>query len=131
MLYYYLAESLSELDMLTDLTKQLEISNAPLTELMNEQFLKEEIRRIKARASMDILIFGSHAGIYFSKNMTEINRLILRIFELLNDLPDHCLMNEKERYRYRYGMVLKEELSDLSVFFYELRKTHEDPEAEH
>jgi hypothetical protein len=129
MLYYYLAESLSELDMLTYLTKKLEVSNVPVIEFMNQKFLKDEVRRIKARASIDILIFGMHSGIYFSKNISEINRLILRLLELLNTLPDYSLMDEKEKFVYTYGMILKNELSDLSAFFSELRKSIEDDDA--
>jgi hypothetical protein len=126
MLYYYLAESLSELDMLTHLIKKLEVADAPIIELMSDTFLKHETRRIKERASLDILIFGSHADIYFSKNITEINRLILRLLELLNDLPEYHHMNEKERYLYTYGKALKEELFKLSEFFSDLRDTFAD-----
>lgn len=122
MLYYYLAESLSELSMLTYLVNKLEVTNTSLPELMNERFLPNEIDRIKTRASIDILIFGRQSGIYLNDNVTKINRLILQLHEMLFKLPEFSLMEEGERYQYEYGMYLKEELKDLSLFFYNLNK---------
>lgn len=122
--YYYLAECLSELDQLAYLIKKLEISGRPLPVLPDESFVKEEICRIQARASMDILIFGSHAEIYFRKNMTDINRMILKLLEMLCGLPQLFYMDDMQRYRHQYGMFLKEELYKLSFFFIQLKEAH-------
>jgi hypothetical protein len=123
MLYYYLAESLSELGMLTYLINKMEVIHVPLPQLTDERFIPDEIHRIKVRASIDILIFGVHSGIYLNNNITEINHLILRLLEILIKLPERALMNETERYQYKHGMYLKEELKMLSAFFYKLNET--------
>jgi hypothetical protein len=123
MLYHYLAESLSELGMLTSLIDKMEVINAPLPELTDVRSLPDEIRRIKKRASTDILIFGMYSGIYLNNNITKINYLILRLLEILIKLPECAIMNEKERYQYDHCIHIKEELKELSVFFYKLNET--------
>ncbi|SEB19408.1 hypothetical protein [Pedobacter hartonius] len=123
MLYYYLAESLNELGLLSFLIKKMGARDTPLTEFMDDRFLTAEMRRIRLRASMDILIFGVHSGIFLNHNVTKINHLILHVLEMLSRLPELYLMNENELYRFRHCIYLKEELSKLSDFFYKLNET--------
>ncbi|CAM4351234.1 hypothetical protein SAMN06265348_112203 [Pedobacter westerhofensis] len=121
MLYYDLAESLSELDMLTYLIKELQVIRTPMAELIDDTRIKNEIWRIKTRASMDILIFGQYTEIYFFKNVNEINMMILTLLEMLSKLPELSYMNDRERYLHKYGTMLRAELADLSAFFYRLK----------
>jgi len=123
MLYYYLAESLNELGLLSSLVNKMGAMDTPLNEFMDDSTLPTEMRRIRFRASMDILIFGIHSGIYLNHNVTQINHLILHVLEMLSRLPELALMNENEIRRFRYCLYLKEELSRLSDFFYRLNET--------
>ena len=128
MIYYDLADSLTELDILSNMITKLETGDIPVMQLMNDDFLINEIRRIKARASSDILIFGNHSDIYVNKNMREINRLILQLLDILKELPQLVLMDNSARYVYTYAIVLKSELAALYVFFADLKEGHEDPD---
>ncbi|MET1057721.1 MAG: hypothetical protein ABWY16_20565 [Pedobacter sp.] len=126
MLYNELAKSLTELDKLSHMIKKLETTGAPVWELLNGTFLKDEMCRIKARATVDILIFERYAHVYFDYNNSEIRRLIIRVNHLRIYLLGLCFMEEKEKDLYEICLFMTEELSELAVFFYNLHKDYSD-----
>ena len=123
MLYYNLAESLDELDLISDLVGKV-VVDKPVYELRESSFLYNEIRRIKVKADADILFFGPHSVIYLNYNLSKIYSLILQLLELGAELPEIRLMNDKERIQYHYCCELKEELRNLSHFFNQLKDLH-------
>lgn len=125
MLYYYLAESLFELDELTHFTEKLE-TGTPLMELTNGSSLGDEIRRIAARAAQDIYLFKKHLKTYFYLNLKTLNSLIIRVLEVIVKLPEMCFMTEHELFIYEYSLLFKDGLKELADFFIQLCWTHSE-----
>lgn len=125
MLYYYLAESLCELGLLKYLIERLESSNFLVIEYRNSAFIKREIERIKARAAVDMLIFGDHTTIFLFRYIQEINRLIIRLLDILDDLSEFFSWTERQMVQYNYATILKEGLTDLCNYFTELKKLYQ------
>lgn len=122
MLYNYLAESFHEMDTLTYLVSAIEVIEKPVKELKNDNFIPDEILRIKILASRDVLIFGAHADIYLRSNFKMVYGLMIRVLDILRHLPEFQLMNDRERYQYKYSMILRIALEDLAIFFQRLSK---------
>lgn len=122
MLYNYLAESFQELDTLTYLVNEIESIEKPLKELKNDDFIPDEILRIKILASRDVLIFGAHADIYLKSNFKLVYNLMIRVLDILRHLPELQLMDERERYQYKYSIILRIALENLAVFFQKLSR---------
>lgn len=122
MIYNYLAESFRELDTLTYLVSEIECIETPIKELKNDDFIPDEILRIKILASRDVLIFGTHADIYLRSNFKLVYDLMIRVLDILRLLPELQFMNERERYQYKYSIILRIALENLAVFFQRLGK---------
>lgn len=122
MLYNYLAESFLELDTLAYLVTAIESIEKPLKELKNDDFIPDEILRIKILASRDVLIFGAHADAFLKSNFKLVYNLMIRVLDILRGLPELHFMDERERYQYKYSIILRIALENLAVFFQKLGK---------
>lgn len=122
MLYNYLAESFQEMDTLTYLVSEIESIEKPIKELKNDDFIPDEILRIKILASRDVLIFGAHADTYLKSNFKLVYNLMIRVLDILRHLPELQFMNERERYQYKYSTILRIALENLAVFFQKLSR---------
>ncbi|HEY0175360.1 MAG TPA: hypothetical protein VGC08_03215 [Pedobacter sp.] len=120
MLYYYLAESFSELDQLVYLVREIEDTESPLHEPDDNNFLLAEVQRIKSVAVRDILVFHEHWREYLRTQLILIYDLWIRVMEIMISLPEQVIMGEQERYKYKYCLALREELEKLEAFFLQL-----------
>lgn len=120
--YFNLAQSFTELDQLIELVSKIETTNVPLPELDDEYFLWSELERIKAAASIDILIFGTHSSEYLRTQLICIYEMITTILELLRQMPEMTYMNTQEIYINKHCLATEEKLKDLADFFESLHK---------
>jgi len=118
--YLYLAESLCELDHLTQLVHELEINHSSDFRLMDDYFLYSEINRIRKQAIRDILIFGDHHTEYLRNNMMKIYGLLIRVNQLIKSFPEISMMSGEEVETYLFCSRLKGEIENLALFFTDL-----------
>lgn len=114
---YEFLDSVCELYMLAYLTPKVVFTPLRLPELIDESILKDEILRIKNRAAIDIRLFDAEPQVYLFRNLIQINDMIITLMEILVRLPKLSYMTEPDRYQYKYGTLLRDELGDLSEFF--------------
>ena len=117
MLYYYLAESLSELDNLASLVQQLAQTEKPEKKFREKDYLDLEISRIKHAAQRDILLFNHHQRDYIRLQLCKIYDLIIMVHETLKHSPAVVLRADYNYYRAAFGTQLIEGLTELGNFY--------------
>jgi len=117
MLYYYLAESLSELDHLASMVQQWAQTEKPAKKFTEKHYLELEISRIKDAAQRDILLFNDHQRDYIRLQLCKIYELIIRVHETLKHSPAVVLRDDYNYYRSAFGSQLIEGLTELENFY--------------
>lgn len=115
--YIYFAESYYELTPLDTLVQRLETTEGPLNELKNKNYLPDEFSRIKNSAIRDIPIFGIHADKYINLHRRMVFKLILRMIDILKDLPESLFSSKKEEYLRQHCTEMNENLQLLNIFY--------------
>lgn len=115
MIYYKLAQSFNEMDLLAKLIVQLERGLMPIEVLETTGFLSMEIARIKRQTDRDILIFATSTKVYLHAQLIKIYELISRILDVLRQLPD-LLLTDQQRYTHLHCSAMREVLRDLAAF---------------
>ena len=115
--YIYFAESYYELTPLDTLAQRLETTECPLKELKDKNYLPDEFNRIKRSAIRDIPIFGIHADKYINLHRRMVFKLMLRMFDILKDLPESLFLNKKEEYLRQHCTEMNEGLHSLNIFY--------------
>ena len=117
MLYYYLAESLSELDRLASMVQQWAQAEKPVKKFTEKHYLELEISRIKDAAQRDILLFDDHQRDYIRLQLCKIYDLIIRVHETLKHSPAVVLRGDYNYCRSAFGSQLIEGLTELGDFY--------------
>lgn len=115
--YRFLAEEFSELERFVSLVDGMKTMDSRIDELADDYFLSAEVERIKTCSTTHVLLFGTHADVYFRRQIIKIDDMIINLLEMIFHLPEFFLMTSSERYKYDQCMRIKEELYKLTSFY--------------
>lgn len=118
--YYYLATSLNEFGNIATLVEKLELVGYPLLEFKNKDYVRLEIDKIKRSAARDVLFFGKHYRHYVRIQLCCVYDMIIRLHEILKNLPEVVLRAALTQEQYDYCAFLLAELLQLEVFYNQL-----------
>lgn len=121
MLYYQLAESFDELEMISAIVEKVSELNVSKTFISNHSAICRELNRIKRCATADIKIFGLNTGIYVNRNLMKINVLLLKVLERVKSMSDLELVISNGASTFEFCLQLRDHLRDLYHFFEALR----------